>query len=647
MEYDDELERARARSSRRKTEKRKKSWKKEQDPLKVDDIELRSSLKSGKSRNQKWRQDDKKKRRIKIIIAEVVVLLLVVAIGAFAYVKSLWGRMATLDWDPDNVANPYLTVEQQEQMKGYWTIACFGVYSRDMSLGKGTNADVNIICNINRDTGEIRLVSVFRDTYLNINDKNSYNKINAAYAQGGPEQAVKALNKNLDLAIDDYATFNWAAVAQAINLLGGVDIELSDNEFSFINAFITEVVENTGIPSVQLTHAGLNHLDGVQAVAYGRLRLGDTDFARTERQRIVLEKAFDKAKSADWATLNAIVELVFPNIATSVQVEELVPLLWDIKDLHFGETAGFPMARGDMDVGKVGDCVIPQTLESNVQELHQFLFDEENYQVSSAVKEYSQHISEATGMYNVGKSIGHVSTDGGISASRYLELTRKNKSSTKASEAVESAISAADAETSEEVSTDENGTDEHGTDVNGTDEHGTDINGTDENGTDVFGTDENGTDENGTDVYGTDENGTNAAGETYSPRRPGTGPWGTGGWGNPNRSTEDLIDGPEEDWYEDAPYRPTNQTEGSDKPTYESTEGPGSENAGPGAGSNRPARPTSPGQSAGSQSPVSPVNPGGTSGPTASAQYQDKETTVDPDQISGPGAEPISPAGPG
>ena len=637
MEYDDELERARARSSRRKTEKRKKSWKKEQDPLKVDDIELRSSLKSGKSRNQKWRQDDKKKRRIKIIIAEVVVLLLVVAIGAFAYVKSLWGRMATLDWDPDNVANPYLTVEQQEQMKGYWTIACFGVDSRDMSLGKGTNADVNIICNINRDTGEIRLVSVFRDTYLNINDKNSYNKINAAYAQGGPEQAVKALNKNLDLAIDDYATFNWAAVAQAINLLGGVDIELSDNEFSFINAFITEVVENTGIPSVQLTHAGLNHLDGVQAVAYGRLRLGDTDFARTERQRIVLEKAFDKAKSADWATLNAIVELVFPNIATSVQVEELVPLLWDIKDLHFGETAGFPMARGDMDVGKVGDCVIPQTLESNVQELHQFLFDEENYQVSSAVKEYSQHISEATGMYNVGKSIGHVSTDGGISASRYLELTRKNKSSTKASEAVESAISAADAETSEEVSTD----------VNGTDEHGTDINGTDENGTDVFGTDENGTDENGTDVYGTDENGTNAAGETYSPRRPGTGPWGTGGWGNPNRSTEDLIDGPEEDWYEDAPYRPTNQTEGSDKPTYESTEGPGSENAGPGAGSNRPARPTSPGQSAGSQSPVSPVNPGGTSGPTASAQYQDKETTVDPDQISGPGAEPISPAGPG
>lgn len=459
-------------------------------------------------------------------------------------------------------------------------------------MSRGSNTDVNIICNINRETGEIKLVSVFRDTYLNIDDKNNYNKINSAYARGGPEQAVKALNKNLDLGIDDFATFNWSAVAQGINLLGGVDIELSENEFSFINSFITETVKETGIYSTQLTHAGMNHLDGVQAVAYGRLRLGDTDFARTERQRIVLAQAFEKAKKADWATLNALIEVVFPNIATSIQVEDLVPILWDIKDFHLGETAGFPMARGDLDVGKIGDCVIPQTLESNVAELHQFLFGEENYQVSSAVAEYSQHISEATGMYNVGKSIGHVPTDGGISAARYRELTGKGKSGVKqaASEAAEAATEAES--TTEAVSTDENGTDENGTDVNGTDEFGTDANGTDANGTDAFGTDENGTDENGTDVYGTDENGTNADGETYSPRRPGAGQStedlsdprkSTDDLRDPGKSTEDLIDGPEEDSepYDpnggEKPYRPTNHTEGSDKPTYETTEayGPG------------------------------------------------------------------------
>ena len=120
-----------------------------------------------------------------------------------------------------------------------------------------------MIANINLETGEIRLVSVFRDSYLNINDKNSYNKINAAYAQGGPEQAVKALNKNLGLNITQYATFNWKAVADAINILGGVDVELSDAEFSWINAFITETVKETGIGSHQLTHAGNVHLDGI------------------------------------------------------------------------------------------------------------------------------------------------------------------------------------------------------------------------------------------------------------------------------------------------------------------------------------------------------------------------------------------------
>lgn len=102
-------------------------------------------------------------------------------------------------------------------------------------VGKGNNSDVNIICNLNWATGEIRMASIYRDTYLNVSDKNSYNKINSAFLQGGPTQAVKALNKNLDLEIDDYAVFNWKAVAEAINILGGVDIEITKKEFYYIN----------------------------------------------------------------------------------------------------------------------------------------------------------------------------------------------------------------------------------------------------------------------------------------------------------------------------------------------------------------------------------------------------------------------------
>ena len=202
---------------------------------------------------------------------------------------------------------------------GYWNIAVFGVDSRDGNT-KNALADVQLICSINQETGEIKLVSVYRDTYLKIDSKGTYHKINEAYFKGGHKQAVSALEENLDVKINDYATFNWKAVAQAINVLGGVDIEITQPEFKYINAFITETVNSTGIGSTQLASAGPNHLDGVQAVAYCRLRLMDTDFQRTERQRKVISLALEKAKQADLATRTNLVKAILPQISTSVGV---------------------------------------------------------------------------------------------------------------------------------------------------------------------------------------------------------------------------------------------------------------------------------------------------------------------------------------
>lgn len=384
-----------------------------------------SGKKSSGRRGSHYRKSARHRKHM-IIAAEIVVIILMILGGAFWYMyHRTFGSMQKIDFNEDQVKNVNLSQEQIDDMKGYMTVACFGVDSRSehgqMNVGKGTNADVNMIANINLETGEIRLVSVFRDSYLNINDKNSYNKINAAYAQGGPEQAVKALNKNLGLNITQYATFNWKAVADAINILGGVDVELSDAEFSWINAFITETVKETGIGSHQLTHAGNVHLDGIQAVAYGRIRYSDTDYARTERQRIILQKAFDKAKNADWATLNCLIQTIMPQLATNVDITDLIPLARNIAKFHIGETAGFPAARGEQDVGKIGDCVIPQTLEYNVKELHKFLFDEEDYQVPSNVKEYSSHIAQVTGLTTNAKLIGHVPVDQGVSAQTFIK----------------------------------------------------------------------------------------------------------------------------------------------------------------------------------------------------------------------------------
>lgn len=285
---------------------------------------------------------------------------------------------------------------------GYWTIAVFGVDSRDGNTGKGALSDVEMLCSIHKKTGEIRLLSVFRDTYLRIDQKEDFDKINEAYFLGGPEQAINALEDNLDLQIDDYATFNWKAVVDAINVLEGVDIDITDKEFAYINSFITETVNSTGVGSYQLEHSGMNHLDGVQAVAYARLRLMDTDFNRTERQRKVLGQAMEKAKNSDLKTLTTLIGTVYPQIKTSVGVDNLAGMAKNAKKYYISQTSGFPFSHQEIKIGKKA-CVVPTTLESNVVQLHSFLYNTENYVPSENLKSISSHIIEVSGLGDPGK----------------------------------------------------------------------------------------------------------------------------------------------------------------------------------------------------------------------------------------------------
>lgn len=426
---------------------------------------------------EKLAKRKRRRRMIAMIVAECFALVFIFTYGYFA---RRINEIQRPQFDEKAVENTNIDVSTLEKMKGYWTIAVFGVDARDRAIAKGTNADVNMICNINLDTGEIKLVSVFRDTYLNISENGSYNKLNQAYFLGGPEQAVAALNRNLDLNIQSYVTFNWKAVADAINILGGVDIELSKAEFYYINSFITETVKATGVGSTQLSHAGMNHLDGVQAVAYGRLRLMDTDYARTERQRKVVQQAFEKAKKADLSTLNTLIGAVFPQVATNIGVDDMVKNASIISKFYIGETTGFPQARGDANLHKKGLVVVPQTLESNVVQLHQFLFGEEDYQPSDTVKRLSAKIAEDTGMYKEGKYVDKVGTEGGV-----IQPPKTTAAETKATEETEETK---ETKESGEIQTDENGepietrepeTDEDGNPIE-TDESETDESETDE-----------------------------------------------------------------------------------------------------------------------------------------------------------------------
>ena len=411
------------------------------------------------------------KRRRRIIAMIVAECLALTMIFSYGYAARKWSTMVDIPFDQNEVKpNADINVDTVERMKGYWTIAIFGVDDRGNVIDKNTHADVNMICSINMDTGEIKLVSVFRDSYLNISTDGSYNKLNQAYFNGGPQQAVSALNRNLDLNITHYVTFNWKTVAEGINILGGVDVELSEAEFRYINSFITETVKVTEIGSHHLKSAGMNHLDGVQAVAYARLRKMDTDYARTERQRKVVQLAFDKAKAADIGVLNNIAEVIFEDLATNIEMKDILHMAININKYHLGETVGFPMARGNAVMGRKGDVVVPQTLESNVKELHKFLYGDEDYVPTDTVRKISSKIAADSGMYSEGRYIDKVPTDNGV-----VQPTKQtNDETTKASESEDGTGSSgagnstgAGTETSPTRQTDANGNVILETDANG------------------------------------------------------------------------------------------------------------------------------------------------------------------------------------
>lgn len=337
------------------------------------------------------------KKKIVIVITFVICLLSACAVFGSHLLKekveSSIKLMQTVDkQEVKEMVNTNLSEETALKLRDSWTVALFGLDSRESNGLTGTNSDVIMLLTLNGRTGDIKLVSVYRDTCLKTGS-GSYKKANSAYLMGGPKQAVAMLNENLDLKIDDYAALNWKGVADAVNILGGIDLEITPEEFKYINSFITETVESTGIASFHLEKAGMNHLDGVQTVAYCRLRLMDNDFKRTERQRKVLEILMNKAAHTDFARLDQLITTILPQMSSSIDAEDLYAVAGNILKLQKPETQGFPSENFCKTVDGVS-YVFPDTLESNVKALHKFLYGSEQYEPSYAVKEISAAVNE-------------------------------------------------------------------------------------------------------------------------------------------------------------------------------------------------------------------------------------------------------------
>ncbi len=352
------------------------------------------NLKSG--RRDKKRSKMKTFGKIMLIILLVIIILLGIVAGMGVwYVHDKLGKVQYVDIAEEDIE---VTEEIEEKMDGYRTIAIFGVDSRNDELVQGTRSDCIILATINEKTKEVKLTSVYRDTYLELAGR-SLDKVTHAYAYGGAALAMSTLNTNLDLNIKEFVTVNFQSVVKIVNAVGGVNINVTKEELKYINNYISEINRVTGNKASNVTTAGSQNLNGVQALAYGRIRYtSGGDYKRTERMRDVLMGVVNKAKKMNVGQLNSLADTLLPEIYTNINSNEILSLIPQLATYKITDSTGWPYNTKGATINGVWYGP-PITLESNVKELHEKVYGQANYEVSSKVKEISQKIIDKTG-YN-------------------------------------------------------------------------------------------------------------------------------------------------------------------------------------------------------------------------------------------------------
>ena len=347
------------------------------------------------SNNQTRRPQKKRKSKKNVLLKIILMILLIIIIiiagivaGGYSYIVSKLNKMQQVQINVEEL-------NVNEEIKGYRNIALFGVDSRNSNLGKGNRSDCIIIASINEKTKDVRLLSVYRDTYVQI-EGHGLDKITHAYSYGEAPLAIKTLNTNLDLNITEFVTVNFDLVAEAVDALGGVEITIEKSELEYINDYIEETSKATGIKSSNITKAGKQKLDGVQAVAYGRIRYtAGGDYKRTERMRDVAEAMLNKLKTKNIGEINNLMDRLLPKVYTNISASSIIAMIPDVLKYNVTESIGWPYKTQGITLDRWYG--VPVTLESNVKQLHKELFDEPNYEVPNHIKEINNKIIHKTG----------------------------------------------------------------------------------------------------------------------------------------------------------------------------------------------------------------------------------------------------------
>ena len=353
-----------------------------------------------KEREEEFNERKKKKmnKGLKIFLIILLILFITVAglgVAGYTFVNGKIGKMQKENIDTTAVG---INEETKQELKGYRNIALLGIDSRADDYGLGNRSDCIIIASINQETNEVKLISVYRDTYVYVTEsgKERLDKITHAYSYGGAQNTLKSLNEALDLNITEFVTVNFDAVIAAVDSLGGVYIYIDSSEVNYINDYIDATSESSGVKSSHITHAGNQKLDGVQAVSYSRVRYtAGGDYKRTERMRTVVEAMLSKAKTLGIGQLNSFADTILPKIRTNISSSEIWGLVPKLASFKVTGSLGWPYETKGITLDRWYG--VPVTLQSNVEKLHKEAFGQDDYEASDTVKEMSSAIIKKTG----------------------------------------------------------------------------------------------------------------------------------------------------------------------------------------------------------------------------------------------------------
>jgi putative transcriptional regulator len=346
----------------------------------------------------KMKNQKKKHKRLRIFLIIILIIVIIISglvLAGYGFVNGKINKVQKENIDVEEIG---INEETSKQLEGYRNIALLGIDSRADDYGLGNRSDCMIIASINEKTNEVKLISVYRDTYVYVteNGTKKLDKITHAYSYGGAQNALKSLNEALDLNITEYVTVNFDAVIAAVNSLGGVYIDIDSSELKYINSYIDATSQSSAIKSSHLSTTGRQKLDGVQAVAYSRIRYtSGGDYKRTERMRTVIEAMLSKAKTLGIGQLNSFADTILPKIRTNISSSEIWGLVPSLASFKVTGSIGWPYETKGITLDRWYG--VPVTLENNVIKLHKEAFGQEDYEAPSTVKEMSNAIINKTG----------------------------------------------------------------------------------------------------------------------------------------------------------------------------------------------------------------------------------------------------------